>query len=94
MTMAFALLELAKQPELQARVRDEIRDKLGQDGLTYERVSEMGYLQQVVSETLRLYPPAPLIDRIAVADYKVWWKLLCRTTWGGTLAILMNMDAK
>ena len=70
-TMCFTLMELAKNPDIQRKVREEIRQKLGNEPLTYEKVSDMNYLQQVVSETLRLYPPAPLLDRVAVADYKV-----------------------
>lgn len=69
--MIFTLLELAKQPDIQRRVREEIREKLNGQPLTYEGISEMNYLHQVVSETLRLYPPAPLLDRVAIDDYKV-----------------------
>lgn len=69
--MSFTLMELARHPNIQLKVRQELRDKLGDEKLTYERISDMNYLQQVVDETLRLYPPAPLLDRIAVEDYKV-----------------------
>ena len=70
-TMSFTMLELAKHPDVQARVRAEIAEKIGKQGLTYDRISQMNYLQQVMSETLRLYPPAPLLDRVALEDYKV-----------------------
>ncbi|KAJ8681697.1 hypothetical protein QAD02_017489 [Eretmocerus hayati] len=71
-TMSFTLHELSMNPELQAKAREEIRDKIGsRDQLTYERASEMTYLHQVISETLRLYPPAPIIDRVALFDYKI-----------------------
>ncbi|XP_001599460.2 cytochrome P450 6k1 [Nasonia vitripennis] len=71
-TIGFTLLELAKHPEIQRRVREEIREKLCKDGqLAYEDVAVMTYLSQVISETLRLYPPAPLIDRLASEDYKL-----------------------
>ncbi|XP_014234525.2 cytochrome P450 6k1-like [Trichogramma pretiosum] len=70
-TMTFTLMELARHPEIQKKVRDEIREKIGKATLTYDMISQMSYLQQVVSEILRLYPPAPLLDRVALNDYKV-----------------------
>ncbi|KAK2586911.1 hypothetical protein KPH14_009844 [Odynerus spinipes] len=70
-TMSYALYELAKQPELQDRTRKEIREILKSDGFTYEGVQKMKYLNQVISETLRLYPPAPIIDRVATQDYVI-----------------------
>lgn len=70
-TMCFALYELAKHPELQEKTRKEIREILKSDGFTYEGVQKMAYLNQVISETLRLYPPAPLLDRVATRDYLI-----------------------
>ncbi|XP_063982821.1 cytochrome P450 6k1-like [Diachasmimorpha longicaudata] len=70
-TMAFTLNELAKRPDIQDRVRQEIIDILDGDELTYEKVQQMKYLHQVINETLRLYPLAPIIDRVAEEDYKV-----------------------
>ncbi|XP_076755432.1 cytochrome P450 6k1-like [Xylocopa sonorina] len=69
--ICFTLYELAKNPEIQKRTRDEIHEKLKEHGMTYEGIQSMKYLHQVMSETLRLYPPAPLLDRVAVDDYKV-----------------------
>lgn len=69
--MSFALWELAKHPEIQNRVRAEIHDCLKKNGLNYESINSMKYIMQVINETLRLYPPAPLLDRVASEDYKV-----------------------
>ena len=70
-TMAFTLLELAKNPALQKRLRKEIEDHLEEYGYTYEAIKSMKFLQQVISETLRLYPVVPVLDRVAREDYKV-----------------------
>lgn len=70
-TMSFALYELARNSEIQKKVRDEITRKLKDEELTFERVSEMTYLQQIVSETLRMYTPVPFLDRISNRNYKV-----------------------
>lgn len=70
-TICFTLYELAKQPEIQKRAREEIHEKLKEHGITYDAFQNMKYLNQIISETLRLYPPAPLIDRVCVEDYKI-----------------------
>ena len=70
-TMALTLLELAKNPPLQDRMRKEIQEKLNKHGFTYEGIYGMKFLYQAIFETLRLYPAAPIIDRVALQDYKV-----------------------
>ncbi|KAG5323617.1 CP6K1 protein, partial [Pseudoatta argentina] len=67
-TMTCALFELAKQPEMQKRVREETHKTI-QDAndVTYEAVHNMKYLHQVINETL-LYPPVPIIDRFPLSD--------------------------
>nr|UEN71143.1 cytochrome P450 4AV17 [Meteorus pulchricornis] len=70
-TMSFALWELARHPQIQKRLRAEIHQCLEKNGLTYESVNSMKYLMQVINETLRFYPPAPLLDRVASEDYKI-----------------------
>ncbi|XP_046621852.1 cytochrome P450 6k1-like [Neodiprion virginianus] len=71
LTMAFTLFELAKNPEIQKRARQDVRYQLKKHGVTQEAFQEMKYLNQVISETLRMYPPAPIIDRVAERDYKI-----------------------
>lgn len=71
LTISFTLLELAKHPEIQARVRKEIQDKIGEGDIIYENLNSLTYMQQVISESLRLYPPVPVINRINSQDYIV-----------------------
>ncbi|XP_058804275.1 cytochrome P450 6k1-like [Phymastichus coffea] len=72
-TMTYTLYELAKAPELQEKLRKEILDILSQsDGMiTYDMItSQLPYLDMVVSETLRMYPILPFLDRVANMDYE------------------------
>lgn len=65
--MSFALYEMAMQPEIQNRLRTEIKEviAIANDGkLTYEQIFEMEYLNCVVMETTRMYPPLPFLDRL------------------------------
>ncbi|XP_061396400.1 probable cytochrome P450 6a14 [Musca vetustissima] len=72
-TMAFTLYELARNPEIQEHLREEILGILGEDDteLRYEDIQKMTYLEQTISETLRLYPVLAGLIRVATHDYHV-----------------------
>jgi cytochrome P450 family 6 len=72
-TMTFALYELSKHQELQDKVRNEINTVLAkhQGKITYEAIQEMKYMDQVINETLRKYPPLARLVRKCVKDYKI-----------------------
>lgn len=59
----FTLYELACQPEIQTRLRDEIKDGLEGNGgkLTYDLLHSLSYLNMVVQESLRKNPPIPSV---------------------------------
>ncbi|XP_037041127.1 probable cytochrome P450 6d5 [Bradysia coprophila] len=71
--MSFFLYELAKHPNIQQKVSDEIEEVIRRhDGeLTYDAVSQMKYFSCCFTECLRLYPPFPGISRICTTDYKI-----------------------
>ncbi|KAJ9577522.1 hypothetical protein L9F63_005895, partial [Diploptera punctata] len=64
-TVTFCLYELACNPDIQARLREEIDTVLNKynGDITYEAVNEMNYLEKVVNETLRMYPPLSTLTR-------------------------------
>ncbi|XP_060116515.1 cytochrome P450 3A24-like [Heteronotia binoei] len=56
---------LATHPDVQQRLQEEIDEALpGQATPTYDAVLQMEYLDMVVNETLRLYPPGGRIERV------------------------------
>ncbi|KAM8717479.1 hypothetical protein ACLKA7_004211 [Drosophila subpalustris] len=70
--MSYALFELAKNEDIQNKLRAEIQSVLQQHGkLTYEAMMEMKYLDQVVNETLRKYPALAVLTRLASEDYRL-----------------------
>uniref|UniRef100_A0A182JFK0 Uncharacterized protein n=1 Tax=Anopheles atroparvus TaxID=41427 RepID=A0A182JFK0_ANOAO len=73
-TLSFALYELAVAEDVQRRLHDEIRDTEDslEDGksLSYEQLQSLPYLDQVISETLRKWPIATLLNRECVRDYR------------------------
>ncbi|XP_053679611.1 cytochrome P450 6g1-like [Anopheles nili] len=64
--LSFALYELTQNPNVQQCLREEIRltiDQHGQD-IPYDTLAnQMPYLGMVISETARLYPVLPFIER-------------------------------
>ncbi|KAL0686673.1 hypothetical protein Bca4012_086350 [Brassica carinata] len=77
-TLEWALSNLLNHPEVLKKARAEIDDKIGFDRLVDEPdIVNLPYLQNIVSETLRLYPAVPLLlphvssDDCKVAGYDV-----------------------
>lgn len=72
-TIAFCLHELALNEEIQERTRRDVNDAIAKrDGkLTYDAVQDMKYLDLVILETLRKYPPAPLLSRRCENEYQI-----------------------
>nr|WNH29019.1 cytochrome P450 9J34 [Culex pipiens pallens] len=72
--LLFLTYELAINPEVQQKLYKEVQDtqkSLGGKSLTYDALQKMKYLDMVVSEALRRWPPAPAIDRLCVKDYQL-----------------------
>ncbi|KAF7277798.1 hypothetical protein GWI33_009216 [Rhynchophorus ferrugineus] len=72
-TMTFTLYELARCPDIQEKTRQEIQKVLSkhENKLTYEALQEMTYLQQVVDEAMRIWPPLITLGRICTRDYRL-----------------------
>jgi len=66
MTWAFYLL--SEHPEIEARVRDELKAVLNGHDPTFADLPKLTYTQQVIQEVLRLYPAAYLFAREAVTE--------------------------
>ncbi|KAI1134365.1 cytochrome P450 [Hypoxylon sp. FL0543] len=73
--MTWAIYMLCKNPEVQARLRAEIREKLppidSDREVTSQEIDQMPYLNAVCSEVLRYYAPVPLTLREAAVDTSI-----------------------
>ncbi|XP_024893806.1 cytochrome P450 4g15-like [Temnothorax curvispinosus] len=70
---SFALCVLGNHPDVQARVHEELDTIFGDSDrqCTFQDTLEMKYLERVIMETLRLFPPVPLIARHLNEDVKI-----------------------
>ena len=66
--LSWALYALVQHPAAQDRARREVLDVVGTRPPEHAHAGELRYLEQVINETLRLYPPIHLGSRRAAAD--------------------------
>ncbi len=69
--LTFTYYLLSQNPEKLVKVREELSRIKISDNPTLEEVMSLDYTRQVISESMRLYPPAWFIDRVALEDDKV-----------------------
>ncbi|XP_063378806.1 cytochrome P450 4C1-like isoform X2 [Cydia fagiglandana] len=67
---SFTVLMLSRHPEIQDRVYEELCEVLRDSNrdVTAEDLPRLKYLEAVIKETLRLYPPVPIIVRSVEQD--------------------------
>jgi cytochrome P450 len=66
--LAWTLYLISQHPEVESRLSAELDAVLGGRTPTFESLGALSYLRCVLQESMRLYPPAHLISRLAVAD--------------------------
>lgn len=72
--LSFASHELAVNQDVQEKLYKECKDvheKLQGKPITYEVLQKMKYLDKVVSEVLRRYTLAPMLDRMVTKPYSI-----------------------
>lgn len=71
-TIAMSILLLAMHPTIEQRVMDELNEVLDDQpidaDLTMEQINRLTYLEQVIKESLRVFPVAPLLLRHCTKD--------------------------
>ncbi|XP_051159991.1 uncharacterized protein LOC127280777 [Leptopilina boulardi] len=75
-TLDFVLLMLAQHPEVQEKVYEEIFNIYGSEEpetnpVKYEDLHRFIYLERVIKETMRLFPIAPFLPRLASEDLEL-----------------------
>ncbi|XP_045448577.1 cytochrome P450 9e2-like [Melitaea cinxia] len=70
---SFALFELARHPDIQERLAREIKEQNVKNGgkVDFSSLQSMKYLDMVISEIIRLWPPGLSMERICTKDYNL-----------------------
>ena len=69
--LAWAWHLLSQHPDVERRFHAELDDVLGGNLPTFEHVARLSYTQMILEEALRLYPPAWMFGRKAIADDEI-----------------------
>lgn len=88
-SLTWALIELARKPEKQQKLRDELAQFVGTDPSFDQLSIGLPYLDAVVQEVLRLHPPVTQTTRIAAEDDIMPFSAPIRTAAGEQITSLM-----
>jgi len=71
LTLTWALYLIGNHSDMEKRIVDEVRGVAGDGAVDYEHIAKLPFTRAVIDETMRLYPPAPLMGREAVNDTEI-----------------------
>jgi len=63
LTLTWALYLAGMHKPTAERIRAEVLEVCGQGDITYEDIDKLTFTRAVLDETMRLYPPAPMLNR-------------------------------
>ncbi|XP_060076184.1 cytochrome P450 3A9-like [Ylistrum balloti] len=66
--LQYSAYELAVNPDIHERMLQEIQDTIGDEEPVYENIRQLTYMDQVLYEVLRKYPPVNRLTRSASED--------------------------
>jgi cytochrome P450 len=64
-TLAWAWYLISQMPDTEARIHEEIKRVIGNHTPNYDHYQALTYTRAVLDETMRLYPPVPILSRQA-----------------------------
>nr|QCI55729.1 cytochrome P450 CYP6AY1v2 [Nilaparvata lugens] len=71
-TLSFCLYELAKNLDVQEKACNEIKKVLNKHGkLSHEALMDLDYLEMILLETMRKYPPVSVLARVCTKPYTI-----------------------
>ncbi|KAI8790641.1 cytochrome P450 3A19 [Biomphalaria glabrata] len=93
-TLQFCLYLLAQHQDVQEKLLLEIQEVIQSETPTYEEVNKLKYMEQVLEETLRLFPPLPIITRKALETKTYGDVTVPQGAWVMVLLDQIMMDPK
>lgn len=67
--MAWLIYNISQNPEVEQKLVEELNANLkGKENLTYDDFEKLPYFENVIKESLRLHPSAPITTRMTIED--------------------------
>lgn len=63
LTLTWALYLVGSHADTAKRIRKEVKQVCGQGDVKFAHINALKFTQAVIDETMRLYPPAPMLNR-------------------------------
>jgi cytochrome P450 len=82
--LTWTLYLIARAPSWESRIVEEVGKVAGQAPITAAHIDRLQVVSQVLKESMRLYPPVPVVTRIAKCDVEIGGSRLA----GGTLVVM------
>lgn len=80
-TLMWTCYLLSLHPEVARRLDDELARELGGRPPTFESLERLVYLEQVIHESLRLYPPAYMLTREVASEDRIGGYTIPAKSW-------------
>jgi len=71
LTLTWALYLVGMHGPTAKRIRQEVLGVVGEGDILYEHINELTFTRAVIDETMRLFPPAPIMNRECVEPCEV-----------------------
>lgn len=70
-TLTFAWYMLSENPDIAAKLHEEVDQVLGGRLATLADLKQLTYTEQIIKETMRLFPAAIAVSRVAIEDVEI-----------------------
>jgi cytochrome P450 len=69
--LSWSIYLISQDERVRTRIEREVDEVLGAGAIEPEHLDRLVYTRAVLDEAMRLYPPAPLLSRAAIADDRI-----------------------
>ena len=76
LTLTWALYLVGMHDETALRIATEVRDVVGEGDVGFEHITQLPFTRAVIDETMRLFPPAPILARQARETHEVGGRVI------------------